>query len=82
MPARHKLHSDHDRTPDQEQIAASLAGHEHVRPGLARQASQRSGRSEQCCIAAVRPVLFTGKLPGCTARTAATACDSKPAEAA
>lgn len=42
MPARHKLHSDHDRTPDQEQIAASLAGHEHVRPGLARQASQRS----------------------------------------
>ncbi len=42
MPARHKLQSDHDRTPDQEQTAAALADHENVRPGLARQAGQRS----------------------------------------
>ncbi|KAL0036839.1 hypothetical protein WJX77_001412 [Trebouxia sp. C0004] len=45
MLARHKQHSHPDRAPDQEQTAAALAGHEHVRhvrPGLARQASQRS----------------------------------------
>ncbi len=42
LPARHKLHRDRDRTPDQEQTAAALAEHEHVRPGLAREASQRS----------------------------------------
>lgn len=47
MPAGHKLHSNHDRTPDQEQTAVALADHEHVRPGLARQASQRSANAQR-----------------------------------